>query len=44
MALFGARRDVSLFRYVNRELLGDIITQQCAFYKYKLNFELTGTM
>jgi hypothetical protein len=37
MALFGARRDVSLFRYVNRELLGDIITQQCAFYKYKLN-------
>lgn len=36
MALFGARRDVSLFRHVNRELLGDIITQQCAFYKFKL--------
>jgi len=36
MALFGSSRDISLFRHVNRELLADIITQQCSFYKYKL--------
>ena len=36
MALYGGYRDVSLFRHLNRELLGDIITQQCAFYKYRL--------
>jgi hypothetical protein len=37
MALFGGSRDVSLFRKVNRELLGNIITQQCAIYKYVLD-------
>jgi len=37
MALFGGERDISVFRHLNRELLGDIISQQCAFYKYKLN-------
>ena len=36
MALFGSARDISLFRHVNRELMADIITQQCSFYKYKL--------
>ena len=36
MALFGAERDISLFRHINRELMGNVITQQCAFYKYKL--------
>lgn len=36
MALFGGKRDVSLIRTLNRELIGDIISQQCAFYKYKL--------
>ena len=36
MALFGGQRDISLFRHVSRELMGDIITQQCAFYKYKI--------
>lgn len=36
MALFGGSRDISLFRHINRELMGDIITQQCSFYKYKL--------
>jgi hypothetical protein len=36
MALFGGARDISLFRHVNRELLGDIITQQCVYYKFKL--------
>jgi hypothetical protein len=36
MALFGGQRDINLFTTINRELMGDIITQQCAFYKYKL--------
>jgi hypothetical protein len=36
MALFGSSRDVSLVRHLNRELLGNIITQQAAFYKFKL--------
>lgn len=36
MALFGAQRDISLFRHLNRELMGDIITQQCSFYKFKI--------
>ena len=37
MALFGGARDISMFRKVNRELLGDIITQQVAIYKYILD-------
>jgi hypothetical protein len=37
MALFGGRRDISLFRHINRELMGEIISQQCAVYKLKLN-------
>jgi len=37
MALFGGARDISMFRKVNRELLGDVITQQLAFYKYVLD-------
>lgn len=36
MALFGRQRDINLFTTVNRELLGDVITQQCSFYKYGL--------
>ena len=36
MALFGGQRDVSLLRHINRELLGDVITQQASFYKYKI--------
>ena len=39
MALFDTQRDVSLIRNINRELLGDIITQQCVVYK--LNLEET---
>ena len=34
--MFGSRRDVSLIRGLNRELMGNIITQQASFYKYKL--------
>jgi hypothetical protein len=36
MALFGSIRDASLFRHLNREIMGDIITQQCAVYKLKI--------
>ena len=36
MALFGSSRDVSFIRRINRELMGNIISQQCAFYKYRL--------
>ena len=37
MALFGSSRDVSMIRKVNRELLGNVISQQCVFYKVNLN-------
>jgi len=37
MALFGRQRDIALFTTINRELMGDIITQQCSFYKYRLD-------
>ena len=36
MALFTSIRDFSLVRNLNRELMGNIITQQCAVYQYKL--------
>lgn len=34
-ALFGRQRDISLFLSINRELLGNVITQECAFYQYR---------
>jgi hypothetical protein len=45
MALFGQARDISMFRYINRELMGNIISQQAAFYKLRLsqtNFNMYG--
>ena len=33
MAIFGSARDVSMFRKVNRELMGNVISQECVFYK-----------
>ena len=36
MAIFGSIRDASLVRHLNRELLHDFITQQCAVYKIKI--------
>ena len=36
MAIFGSSRDVSMFRHVNRELLRDVVSQQCVYYKYNL--------
>jgi hypothetical protein len=37
MALFASSRDASFLRYMNREVMGNVISQQCAIYKYKLN-------
>jgi hypothetical protein len=37
MALYGESRDISMFRHVNRELMQNIISQQCAFYQIQLN-------
>ena len=37
MALFGQARDISMFRHVNRELMQNIISQQCAFYQIQLD-------
>ena len=34
--LFGSSRDASFLRHMNREVMGNVISQQCAFYKYKL--------
>jgi hypothetical protein len=45
MALYGEARDISLFRHVNRELMGNIISQECSFYKLRLtqtNFNMYG--
>ena len=34
--MFARQRDVSLIRHLNREVMGNVITQQCALYQYKL--------
>ncbi len=34
--MFTKQRDVSLIRHVNRELMGNVVTQQSAFYQFKL--------
>ena len=34
--MFTGQRDVSLVRKLNRELMGNIVTQQCALYQFKL--------
>jgi len=36
MALFSGQRDVSLLRHINRELMGNIISQQASIYKVSL--------
>lgn len=36
MALFGGSRDISMFRHINRELMRNIISQQCALYQINL--------
>jgi len=37
MALFGSTRDISTFRGISRELLENIISQNCGYYKLKLS-------
>ena len=34
--MFARQRDVSLVRHLNREVMGNVITQQAAFYQFKL--------
>ncbi len=36
MALFGTRRDISTFRGISRELLENVISQNCGYYKVRL--------
>lgn len=36
MALYGEARDISFFRHINRELMGNIISEECVYYKYML--------
>ena len=36
MSLYGQMRDISMFRFINRELMQNIISQQCVFYKYNV--------
>ena len=42
MALYGGARDVSMFRRVNRELMGNIISQEVIYYKYKVGDTATN--
>lgn len=37
MALYGQARDISMFRNINREVMHNIISQQCVLYKYDLD-------
>lgn len=37
MALYGSRRDINLFKSLNRELLHNIIEQQIGYYKFQLD-------
>ena len=34
MALYGEARDISFFRNINRELISNIISEECVYYKY----------
>ena len=36
MAMFTRQRDWSLMRHLNREVMGNIITQQAAIYQFQL--------
>jgi hypothetical protein len=36
MALYGEARDISFFRNINRELISNIISEECVYYKYMI--------
>lgn len=36
MALFGSSRDITTFKSISKELVSDIISQQCGYYKIML--------
>jgi hypothetical protein len=42
MALYGGARDISMFRRINRELMGNIISQEVIFYKYNVTTTKTN--
>jgi hypothetical protein len=42
MALYGGARDVSMFRRVNRELMGSIISEEVIYYKYNVTTTKTN--
>jgi hypothetical protein len=42
MALYGGARDISMFRKVNRELMGNIISQEVVYYKYNVTTTKTN--
>lgn len=42
MAIFGSNRDISFLRKINREYLGNIVNQQCIFYKYDIKHTHTN--
>ena len=36
MAIFGGRRDIDTFKIISKELVNDVISQQCGYYKVVL--------
>jgi len=42
MALYGGARDVSMFRRINRELMGNIISEEVIYYKYNVTTTKTN--
>lgn len=37
MAIFGSKRDINFFKSISRELLEDIVSTQCGYYKVMLD-------
>ena len=42
MALYGQMRDISMFRFINRELMWKIISEQVVFYEYNVTTTKTN--
>ena len=42
MALFGSSRDIGTFKGISRELVNNIISQQCGYYKVMLSDTVTN--